>query len=156
MHVKNGKMCFQVYFTFFDLILGGEKQRIQLARLFYHKPKFVILDEATSAVSNDVEALLYSAAKEAGITVVTISHRPGLLKYHNYLLKIGEGADGTKWEWTRVGTQQDRVESVENEIKKLDEQLQSTEGLKRRLLAINQELNLKPPEKLKHAKRSLV
>ena len=127
-----------------------------MARLFYHKPKFVILDEATSAVSNDVEALLYSAAKDAGITVVTISHRPSLLKYHSFLLKIGEGDKGTSWEWTRVGTQQDRVESVENEIKTLEERLQSTEGLKRRLLVINQELQLKPSEKLPHAKRSLV
>lgn len=115
----------------------------------------MILDEATSAVSNDVEALLYSAAKDAGITVVTISHRPGLLKYHNYLLKIGE-EDGTSWEWTRVGTQQDIVESVENEIKTLEKRLQATEGLKKRLSAINKELQLKPAEKLLHAKRSLV
>lgn len=147
--------CFFWYLCIY-LSIGGEKQRIQLARLFYHKPKFVILDEATSAVSNDVEALLYSAAKDAGITIVTISHRPGLLKYHGFLLKIGEGTDGTSWEWTRVGTQQDLVESVENEIKTLQERLQATEGLKKRLAAINQELQLKPAEKILHAKRSLV
>ena len=46
-----------------------------MARMFYHSPRFVILDEATSAVSNDVEALLYSSARDAGITIITISHR---------------------------------------------------------------------------------
>ena len=81
---------------------------------------------------------------------MTISHRPGLLKYHGYLLKIGEG-EGTNWEWTRVGSPQDIVESVENEIITLKERLQATQGVKMRLGAINT-----PAEKLLHARRSLV
>ncbi|KAJ3162869.1 hypothetical protein HK101_000651 [Irineochytrium annulatum] len=150
-----------------DVFSGGEKQRVQLARLFYHKPRFAVLDEATSAVSNDVEALLYSQCKEMGITVVTISHRPTLLKYHQHLLKIGEGTHGDEWAFERIGSAVALMDSVEAEIKKLDNQLKGMGGLRTRLDAINKELGLKVVGKgqaaaggkdgdLKNARRTLV
>lgn len=46
---------------------GGDKQRLAMVRILYHRPAYGILDECTSAVTLEVEKLFYDRIKELGI-----------------------------------------------------------------------------------------
>lgn len=67
----------------------GEQQRVAIARLFFHKPQFCVLDECTDAVSSDVEVALYQQLHDLGITCITISKRLGLEAFHSQELHFG-------------------------------------------------------------------
>ncbi len=62
---------------------GGQKQRVALARAFFGNPSFVVLDEPNANLDGEGEEALTEAlnnAKERGITVVTITQRPAVLR----------------------------------------------------------------------------
>ncbi|KAJ6577472.1 ABC transporter transmembrane region 2-domain-containing protein [Mycena capillaripes] len=114
-----------------DVLSGGEKQRMGMARVLYHRPKFAVLDECTSAVSSDVEGRMYENAKKLGITLITISLRPSLAKYHTLLLTLtGDGS--SRWTMTRVGTAEERM-GVDREIITLEEKLAEQHTWEQRL-----------------------
>ncbi|KKY22498.1 putative abc fatty acid [Diplodia seriata] len=54
-----------------DVLSGGLQQRVAMARLFYHAPKYAILDECTSSVTLEIEKVMYDEAKRLGVTLMT-------------------------------------------------------------------------------------
>ncbi|KYK55894.1 lipid transporter [Drechmeria coniospora] len=122
-----------------DVLSGGEKQRMQFARLLYHEPQYAVVDEGTSAVSSDVEGLLYETCKGKGITLITISTRASLKKYHTFNLVLGLGEKGDQWEFERIGTEREKMQ-VEKELQELRERLAQVDEWKTRRDEIEQEL----------------
>lgn len=122
-----------------DVLSGGEKQRMAMARLFYHEPSYAFIDEGTSAVSSDVEGLLYERAKARGITLITVSTRATLKKYHTYNLTLGLGSDGEHWQFEQIGTAKEKL-GVERELQELRKRLDKVDEWRQRREEIENEL----------------
>jgi vitamin B12/bleomycin/antimicrobial peptide transport system ATP-binding/permease protein len=70
----------------------GEQQRVAFARVLIAKPRYVILDEATSALDSKNEDKLYQKLLDSGATLISVSHRLNILKFHKHVLNlIGDG-----------------------------------------------------------------
>ncbi len=72
---------------------GGEKQRLAIARMLLKDPAIVILDEATSHLDSENEALIQRALDEAlaGRTAVVIAHRLSTIIAADQILVVDDG-----------------------------------------------------------------
>lgn len=94
----------------------GEQQRLGIARLIFHKPRYAILDECTSGVTTDMERRFTQILKRLGCTCITISHRPALVAFHDSVLALdGEGG------WQLLPGHRQRVSTGGGELTPLPE-----------------------------------
>ncbi|RMJ14925.1 hypothetical protein CDV36_005385 [Fusarium kuroshium] len=111
-----------------DVLSGGLQQRVAMARLFYHRPKYAILDECTSSVTLETEKAMYDTAKALGVTLMTVSHRRSLWKYHSHILQFdGQG----NYIFTRLDAE--RRLKLEDEREELEVRLRQVPELERRI-----------------------
>ncbi|KAF5323349.1 hypothetical protein D9611_005807 [Ephemerocybe angulata] len=117
-----------------ESLSGGDQQKIAWARLFYHCPKYAVLDEATSLVPLEVEGRMMEHATELGITLLTVSHRPSLWKYHSLILHY-DGQGGyifTKLDAEKRLALQEEKQALESkllEVPKMRERLAELKAL---------------------------
>ncbi len=72
---------------------GGQRQRIAIARAILADPRIIILDEATSNLDNESEALIQKSLAELmkGRTTFVIAHRLSTIRQATQILVIEEG-----------------------------------------------------------------
>ncbi|MBO3273012.1 ABC transporter ATP-binding protein [Hymenobacter defluvii] len=74
---------------------GGEQQRVSLARAFANRPKILFADEPTgnldAETSATVEELLFELNREAGTTLVLVTHDPELANKTQRVIRLKGG-----------------------------------------------------------------
>jgi ABC-type multidrug transport system fused ATPase/permease subunit len=72
---------------------GGQRQRIAIARMFLRQPKILIMDEPSSALDNESEALIQQALNRLtqGRTTFIIAHRLSTIRNADRIVLIDAG-----------------------------------------------------------------
>ncbi|MDZ4260370.1 MAG: ATP-binding cassette domain-containing protein [Candidatus Sungbacteria bacterium] len=75
------------------LLSGGQRARVIFARALARRPAILILDEATSSLDNESEALIQKSIEnlKGGVTVLVIAHRLSTVMRSDRLVVLEEG-----------------------------------------------------------------
>jgi len=75
------------------MLSGGQRQRIMIARALVHRPRLLIMDEATTALDPQSEAAICETLRQlrGRQTILAISHQPALLEAADRAYRMQDG-----------------------------------------------------------------
>jgi putative ATP-binding cassette transporter len=85
----------------------GEQQRLAFARALLAQPRYLLLDESTSALDSTNEELLYGQLAALGITPISVSHHLAIARHHRHTLDLTGDAS-----WSLQGSEPPQAASA--------------------------------------------
>lgn len=76
-----------------SLLSGGQRQRLAIARALVHRPRLLVLDEATTSLDPETEAAVCRTVLRlrGEMTILAISHQPAMVGAADVVYRVADG-----------------------------------------------------------------